>query len=75
MNANKIKIVKADLDQYVNIPINMTWDFLGREDSIEEYEVEMIKEVIGSANDFEIARFANNIDLNQDSSINYDFYF
>ena len=75
MNANRIKIVKADLDQYVNIPINMTWDFLGREDSIEDYEVEMIKEVIGSANDFEIARFANNIDLNQDSSINYDFYF
>jgi hypothetical protein len=28
--ANRIKIVKTGIDEYVNIPINMRWDFTGR---------------------------------------------
>ena len=55
MNANKITLVRSDLDGYVNIPVNMTWDFLGRDDSVDDYETTMLKEVIGTANDFEIA--------------------
>ena len=75
MNANKITLVRSDLDGYVNVPVNMTWDFLGRDDSISEYETTMLKEVIGVANDFEIARFAQNVFLNDYTAINYDFYF
>ena len=75
MNANRIKIVKDDTNKYLNIPINMEWDFMGRDDSIEEYEVEAIKEVTGVAADFEVARFSHNVFPNLDTAINYQFNF
>lgn len=75
MDATRIKIVKQDIDKYVNIPVNMQWDFMGRDDSIEEYQVEAINEVIGSPQDFEIIRFAHNIYPNLESSIKYIFNF
>ena len=58
MNANRIKIVKDDIDKFVNIPISMQWDFMGRDDSISEYEIDAIKQVTGAPIDFEISRFA-----------------
>jgi hypothetical protein len=75
MNFTRLKIVKDDIDKFVNIPINMQWDFMGRDDSIEYYEVEAIKEVIGSPQDFEILRFSHNVFPNQDTAINYEFNF
>ena len=75
MNANRIKIVKDDIDKFVNIPISMQWDFMGRDDSISEYEIDAIKQVTGEPTDFEISRFAHNIFSNTESAINYDFNF
>lgn len=75
MNANKVKILKTDLDGYVNIPINMQWDFLGNDDSITTYEADVINQVVGPAADFEVARFAHNKFPNMDTGINYEFYF
>lgn len=75
MNANRIKILKTELEQFVNIPINMQWDFTGKDDAIDEYEVSVIDQVIGLAADFEIARFSHNVFQNQDTAINYEFYF
>jgi hypothetical protein len=75
MNASRIKIVKDDTNKYLNIPVNMTWDFMGRDDSISDYEVEVIKEVTGVAADFEIARFSQHPFPNMDSAINYEFNF
>jgi len=75
MNASRIKIVKDDINKYVNIPINMQWDFMGRDESISEYETEMVKQVTGVAADFEIARFSHNVFNNGDSAINYEFNF
>ena len=75
MNANKIKILKTDLDQFVNVPINMQWDFMGNDDSINTYEADVLNQVIGVAADFEVARFAHNVFQNQDTGINYEFYF
>lgn len=75
MDATRIKIVKQDIDKYVNIPVNMQWDFMGRDDSINLYEVEAIKEVIGTPEDFEIIRFAHNVYPNSESSIKYIFNF
>lgn len=75
MNANRIKIVKDDIDKFVNIPISMQWDFMGRDDSISEYEIDAIKQVTGAPIDFEISRFAHNIFSNSESAINYDFNF
>lgn len=75
MNANKIKILKTELDQFVNIPVNMQWDFMGRDDSISEYETDALRRVIGLPVDFEIAKFVHNTFPNMDSSIDYEFYF
>ena len=75
MSVNKIKIIRPVSDQYVDIPIEMKWDFSGREDSIMDYEKELVKEVIGLANDFEVSRFSHNSDINGNTDINYEFYF
>ena len=75
MNANKIKILKTELDQFVNIPVNMQWDFTGRDDSITEYETDVLRRVIGLPIDFEIAKFNHNVFPNMDSAIDYEFYF
>jgi len=75
MNASRIKIVKDDTNKYLNIPINMQWDFMGRDDSISEYEVKAIKEVTGVAADFEVARFSQKVFPNLDTAIFYQFNF
>jgi hypothetical protein len=75
MNASRVKIVKDDTNKYLNIPINMQWDFMGRDDSISEYEANAIKEVTGIAADFEVARFSHNTFPNLDMAINYEFNF
>lgn len=75
MSVNRIKIVKDDTNKYLNIPVNMTWDFMGRDESIDEYEVKAIKEVTGIAADFEVARFSHNTFSNMDTAINYEFNF
>jgi hypothetical protein len=75
MNASRIKIVKDDTNKYLNIPINMQWDFMGRDDSISEYEVKAIKEVTGVAADFEVARFSQKVFPNLDTAIFYEFNF
>ena len=75
MSVNKIKIVLPDNDQFVNIPVEMKWDFTGRDDSIDEYQEKMVKEVIGLANDFETIRFSHNEFQNQTTEINYEFQF
>ena len=75
MNASRVKIVKDDTNKYLNIPINMQWDFMGCDDSISEYEAKAIKEVTGIAPDFEVARFSHNTFPNLDTAINYEFNF
>lgn len=78
MSVNKYKILRPTTDQHIDIPIEIKWDFAGRDESIDEYQEKMVKEVIGSANDFEIDRFAHNeydeIGIEK-TSINYEFNF
>ena len=59
MIVNKYKILLPNNDQYLNVPIEMNWDFLGRDDSIDDYQETMVKEVIGGVNDFEIVQFSH----------------
>lgn len=75
MNVNKFKILQDQLDAYINIPINMDWDFSGRDQAIEEYETEMVKQVLGLPLDFETTRFANKVFPDQTTELNYEFYF
>jgi hypothetical protein len=60
MSVNKIKIQKNGIvDQQLTIPIQFTWDYLGLDQSIDEYESKIITEVIGTGRDFEVTRFAH----------------
>ena len=75
MSVNKIKVLLSETDKYVEVPVEMKWDFTGRDDSIEEYQKKMVKEIIGIANDFETLRFSHNSFINEKTDINYEFYF
>ena len=76
MTANKVTIVPNGIDKQINIPVRLSWDYLGLDMAIEEYETEIITEVIGVGRDFEINRFAHAPDITTNNTeINYEFYF
>lgn len=63
-------------DGTINIPIEIKWDFSGRDDDIERYEKTVIEEIIGSPGFFEISRYSHNeYGLTNKTSLNYEFYF
>lgn len=70
----KLKLPRQGEDN-LNVPINIDFDFLGRDMAIDEYETQMVKEVIGEADDFEVSRFVHASHGNQKTNISYDFYF
>lgn len=73
---NKFRFVLNDTDDYINIPLEIKWDFEGHDDSIEMYEKEVIEEIIGKPTDFEIARFSHKPYINDTrTDINYEFNF
>ena len=48
MSVNKIQIMKEGFtNKELVIPIELTWDYLGLDQSIEEYEGEIVKKVTG----------------------------
>jgi hypothetical protein len=76
MGVNKVTIVSDGTDKQINIPVSLTWDYLGLDMAIEEYETQVITEVIGVGRDFEISRFAHAPDeTTSNTEINYEFYF
>ena len=78
MDVNKVQI-RRDLGvtKQINIPINLTWDYSGLDQSIDDYEIKIVEEVIGEGRDFEVSRFAHAPHENNITStlINYEFYF
>lgn len=76
MSVNKFKIVKTSTDKYIDIPVEIKWDFYGRGDSIDEIQEDIIEKVVGKPKDFELARFENKQYPNTyETSVNYNFYF
>lgn len=78
MSVNKFVIKQNNLvDKQINIPVELKWDYLGMDMAIDEYEVNVIKEVIGDGRDFEVSRFAHApaTGTTNDTLINYEFYF
>lgn len=74
--SNKFLFTIPTNNKTIDLPIEIKWDFYGRDDSIELYEDEVIKDIIGSPNDFEILRFAHSAySVNNLTDIKYDFYF
>ena len=73
---NKFKFTLPTDDQYINLPIEIKWDFNGKEDSIELYEEDVVKEILGLPDDFEVVRFDHSsYDNDTKTDIKYDFHF
>ena len=78
MTANNYRISLNQKDKYINIPIQIKTDELGRDDLIDKYEEEVIEKVINPIDDFEITRFGHKewIENNlANTKITYDFNF
>ena len=75
---NKFYLKLSDINQGLQLPVEVNWDFLGKQDSIEEYESTVIDEIIGTATDFEVSRFYHdeyNPPNDNRTSVHYDFRF
>lgn len=75
---NKIEIVRRGfVDKYINIPVELNWDYTGVDEQLDEYEAKVVQQVIGTGRDFEVSRFAHapTTGLTQTTEINYEFYF
>lgn len=60
MDVNKFQIRRdGGVTKQINIPVELTWDYLGMDLAIDEYESEIVKEVIGKGRDFEVSRFSH----------------
>lgn len=75
MNNNSYKFILSDLSQVIELPIELKWDFYGRDESIDLYEEEVVEEIIGIPNDFEVLRFAHKEYGQEQTKLQYDFYF
>lgn len=73
--SNKYKFTIPANDTYINLPIEIKWDFYGRDDSIDVYEDDVLERVIGIAEDFEILRFSHQNYDGEKTDVNYDFNF
>jgi len=78
MDVNKFSILQQPgVDKQVNIPVQLTWDYLGLDEAVDEYETQVITEVIGLGRDFEVSRFthAPATGTTDTTEVNYEFYF
>jgi hypothetical protein len=74
-NSYKFTLPKGD-DKYINIPIEIKWDFLGQDDAIDEYQDNVVEEIVGFPGDFEVTRFAHaSYSGDTKTDIKYDFHF
>jgi hypothetical protein len=75
---NKYRFSINQNDKYFNIPIEVKFDTLGRNDLIDEYQEKVLEQVINPIEDFEVTRYAHKtwVHNNQPkSNINYKFHF
>ena len=85
MSVNKIQLTPNGFtNKQLVIPVQLTWDYLGLDQSIDEYEQKIITDVTGKYGDFEVTRFAHEpIEVNDPNSntpfeltdIQYEFNF
>lgn len=77
---DKYYFVLPSGDTSLNIPIELKWDHLGKDDSIEIYEDQVVTEVVGSPGDFETSRYSHDPYTNGSqplvfTKIKYEFNF
>lgn len=80
---NKYKFTVPGTNQSISIPIEIQWDFLGRDDSIDVYQEDVLRVIAGLPEDFEVLRFAHDsytntltsFSTNERTLVDYEFYF
>jgi len=79
MIANRYNIVlNPNIEKELTIPIQNNWDFVGRSDSLLDFETNTINEIINTDKDFEVVRFGPEeylVNNKINTELNYDFYF
>jgi len=76
VNNNSYKFRLSDTQKFLDIPVEIQWDYLGVEDGISQYEEGVVKDIIGSADDFEVFRFAHKeYGQKQKTELKYSFNF
>ena len=74
-NSYKFTLPKGN-DKYINIPVEIKWDFLGQDDAIDQYQQDVVEDIVGFPGDFEILRFAHApYSSDTKTDIKYDFHF
>jgi len=72
---NKIKLLQNTQPQELVIPIGSTFDLLGQNMAITEYESDIVEQIINPIDDFEVTRFSHKMYSSTQTSCNYEFYF
>lgn len=76
VNNNSYKFRLSDTQKFLDIPIEMDWQYVGVDDGISQYENQVITEIIGGAEDFEVFRFGHKeYGQKQKTQLNYSFNF
>jgi hypothetical protein len=77
VNNNYFRYSVSPNERFINIPVQITFDNLGREDGIKAFENDVLKDIINGIDDFETTRFANAPYSTNPSitEVNYQFYF
>lgn len=78
MNNNYFRTTVKGNEEYINIPLEITFDMEGRGDMIREWEEGVIKDILNPINDFEVTKFAHkdyNFNSTLKTEINYEFNF
>ena len=70
---NSYKFILSDLPQVIELPVELKWDFYGRDESIDLYEEEVVNEIIGNGYDFEVLRFTHKEYSQEQTKLQYDF--
>jgi len=76
---NKFRFTVKQTDTEIDLPIEIKFDGLGREDLVRQYENDVLEEIINPIEDFEVTRYSHNewLDDNQNekTSTTYSFHF
>ena len=76
---NKFRLTVSENNRYINLPININFDDVGRDDLVDVYQEEVLEQIINPVEDFETTRFSNKIwtaqNGNQYTKLNEEFYF
>ena len=76
---NKFRFTVKQNDTEINLPIEIKFDGLGREDLVRQYEDDVLEQIINPVEDFEVTRYSHNewLDSNNEkkTSTTYSFNF